>query len=128
MICPRCGTENGDSSLKCVKCWKPLKPAESGPYLGSGTKLPEKTPSEKLPPVKIRRMLSILVLIAVLFSVLPSLIENIGKMEDIKEKLLSSPNALLEGCGNLSPYVDRWYELATFHANSVPTVKSKFTE
>ena len=87
MICPRCGTENGDSSLKCVKCWKPLKPAESGPYLGSGTKLPEKTPSEKLPPVKLRRMISILVLIAVLFSVLPSLIENIGKMEDIKEKL-----------------------------------------
>ena len=80
MICPRCGTENGDSSLKCVKCWKPLKPAESGPYLGSGTKRPEKTPSEKLPPVKIRRMLSILVLIAVLFSALPLLIENIGKM------------------------------------------------
>lgn len=87
MICPKCGTENGDSSLKCVKCWRPLKPLESGHYLGSKPKLPEQTSSKKLPPVKIKRMVSILLLIAVLFSVIPLLIENIGKIGDIKEKV-----------------------------------------
>ena len=49
-------------------------------------------------------------------------------LEDIKAKLLLSPNALLAGCADLSPYVDRWYELATFNANSVPPVKSKLEQ
>ena len=49
-------------------------------------------------------------------------------LEDVKSKLLSSPNAILDGCDDLSPYVDRWYELAAFDANLVPAVKSKLQQ
>jgi len=88
MICPKCGTENGDSSIKCVKCWRPLQPTEKGPWLGSKPKLPDQTPSNKLPPVRVRRIISILLMMGVLFSVIvPFLIENIGKIQDIKEKV-----------------------------------------
>lgn len=89
MICPKCGTENGDSSLKCVKCWRPLQPTEKGPWLGSKPKLPEQTPSKKLSPVRVRRIVSILLVMGVLFSVIvPFLIEKIReyKIQDLKEK------------------------------------------
>lgn len=49
-------------------------------------------------------------------------------LEDVKSKLLSSPNAILDGCDDLSHYVDRWHELATFNANSIPAVKSKLEQ
>ena len=32
-------------------------------------------------------------------------------IEDVKDKLLSSPNKLLDGCDGLAPYVDRWTQL-----------------
>ncbi len=89
MICPKCGTENGDSSLKCVKCWRPLQPAEKGPWLDSKPKLPDETPSKKVPPNRTRRIVSIILLMGILFSVIvPSIIEKIheNKIRDLKEK------------------------------------------
>jgi hypothetical protein len=89
MFCPKCGTENGDSSLKCVKCWRPLQPVEEGPRLDSKPKLPDELHSKKLPPVRARRIVSILLLTGVLFAVIvPSVIEKTGedRSRDLKEK------------------------------------------
>jgi hypothetical protein len=89
MICPKCGTENGDSSLKCVKCWRPLQPMEKGPWLGSKPKLPEQTPSKKSPLGHARRIVSILLTMGMIFSVIvPHLIDKISKYkkEGLKEK------------------------------------------
>jgi len=91
MICPKCGTENGDSSLKCVKCWRPLQPVEKGPWLDSKPKRPAEAeaPAEKLPPARARRILSILVLVGVIFSfVVPAVFEKMerSRIRELKEK------------------------------------------
>jgi hypothetical protein len=89
MICPKCGTENGDSSLKCVKCWRPLHPAEKGPWLDSKPNLPDETPSKKLPLRRVRWIVSILLLMGVLSSVIvPSIIEKMheNKIRDLTEE------------------------------------------
>ncbi|MBK7636219.1 MAG: hypothetical protein IPJ13_19565 [Saprospiraceae bacterium] len=49
-------------------------------------------------------------------------------LNDLKQKLLSDPNILGRDCNNLAPYTDRWYELATFNALSVPSVKTKLEQ
>jgi hypothetical protein len=83
MICPKCGTENGDSSMKCVKCWRPLQPVEKGPWLSPKGKLPEQIPAKKSPQVRVRRIASILLVMGVLFSVFaPSVIEKIREYEN----------------------------------------------
>lgn len=93
MICPKCGTENGDSSLKCVKCWRPLQPVEKGPWLGSKPGKPGQIiPSRKSPSVSVRRIITILTIILVivaLFSVfIPDLVEIIleKQIKSLEEK------------------------------------------
>lgn len=49
-------------------------------------------------------------------------------LEDVKDKLLSSPNKLQDGCDDLSPYVDRWTQLASFDANSINSVKNRLKQ
>lgn len=90
MYCPKCGTENGDSSLRCVKCWRPLQPVEAGYRMISKDGRPEQVSARKPPSVRLRRILSVLLVLGVLISVfLPRLIEKIDPLiiEDLKEKM-----------------------------------------
>ncbi len=99
MICPRCGTENGDSSLKCVKCWRRLTPVEKGPWLGKRARIPETVrppaPAEAPPPdkrqaVRFSRIGSIVLFLAVLISFLaPLLKEKVreGEIHKLREKV-----------------------------------------
>ncbi len=47
-------------------------------------------------------------------------------LDDIKETLTSA--SLLDGCDDLSPYSDRWYELATFNALDVTEIEDKLED
>jgi hypothetical protein len=49
-------------------------------------------------------------------------------LNDIKQKVLSNSNALIDGCSNLPAYSARWYELATFEAIKVPAIKTKLKQ
>jgi hypothetical protein len=66
MICPKCGTENGDSSLKCVKCWRPLQPQEKWFLAGAQTIPDSETAAEKTSLRQRGRIFRLLVVLGML--------------------------------------------------------------